>query len=1532
MLQRFSPSRLIPLLVALTLGLALSLAALAAGQAQAAAVLLSPLLPGDGPGVRSSDIFAHLAAGRRLHLLVDGPAGAFAAPDGDWAGGAGVVNGAYTATQSYALRAVPVYAFRTSVRDENDVDVAWEFAAVAQILANEYRLPYRVLDEAALRDGALTGNGVLLLPAFNDDYAADVVAALTPAGLTALHDFVTAGGTVYAQGTGAYLLEAAGLLPPGTVNLNVALELPGGENMGIMHIEDPTNLLTFNWQSDQLWLSHDPVVTANPPLVAVATYTNTLGGPQPAILYGESGQGRIVVVAGHATSAQHRDQLPIFLNGLLSGMAERAELYGRAIQTYDPTPGPTVIPAYEANIPISVTLCVGHYWQGATLENARLTEQVQPGFHVDPASIVPLPATVEITAANGLTITTLTWDFGALAATPPCLHYTAYTERDALAAERVTFSRGALVYADGARQVAWPHRDFILEARLAARLYGEHDKEDDRFYFLPEEGVILDEFIFLENKEDSWAHGITLTRYIPLIVPIVGLEDQRQPLATNAGETVWISNTLFMFENGDYLPPENLTSITDTLDLNDWDGHTFVTMTTPGGYHIDPLPTNAPLRDGFFVTIPITYAHAITVTADHQLLLPAIAVTWDLGAFPPLHWELPALRYGIQSGELFGRSVSFTGDPQVGTLVVDATGGSVYTGLGSDPLVHREFLADVIVEPPQAPITTSITYQDIWSRTHAIPIRAGFYDLFNWASCACGPGSIGERHQWINVTFGIWVDTDGDGSRETLLTDFDALKGYMPQRVQGDLDILIKTRNLGQPVGALENFIESRLFRGIGFTITPRNGTWENSYTAERSQLISQTVDGGYQYLIFQQRATAPFATDSIIIHATIDADTRNFERLLKLHDGATFGYRQAYAGPGQYEIHDTHVQGVLGARSDPIITARVNPISLSTIRDTFFLDYELRDPYELHDTADRGLFQDGIFFQSWGFGESAATTYVGGRDGRELLLSLLNLGDRTWLRLEVNNNTGADWTNVRIIPLPPAGITATALFTQNVPPALWPDMPFLNVSAIPDTTFGIYYFELQIDPAVTHLQGRILEIPIQFQADGAPADFGLPPAKLAIRNAAGEAPRYTSGLAHSLEITDTLAAHVTPTLALLLTDAEMSTLNTHIAADLDASPRGTSALTYFLALSGTAPTLNFNYTDTLLHFNLPITLPVAGASGRGESVHAVLFNQFAVLRGGRYQVSAGALLTGRDDFGMIVTDTAAPQFVEANGAGLQAFYVVDGITRTLTGEALDFLTWGEDNEVEVRFTVGNLGNDVAFTPTLSISFSPAITLTVYPENVQVISNTLLWQTEDLAPGAQTSILVTFFVPTTATRHIGQPAESLLAIHWTDADFFNNYAKQWIFDERIGGPLSLPINAVPYLVHLPAIFHTPPATFTSIQVGEAIAERFVEATGEIFYQTAITLPVRLPTTGRFYFSSQSDSAQPAVVDDLIAMVADAHDIFTYHYSSKGRPEAAVIEIPREILADHAGESIVIEYRDVFGWAVEATPIWLIWIP
>lgn len=1498
--------------------------------------LSAPAAPGYTPP-QAQAIFQHLEASKRLHVAVASPdalPGALFAPDGNWIGGAEALNGPLTTTQALALRRAHVALFRASVQDSQGQDVAWENAFFEAVLQNtlDDALPHTVLTETQVISGGLQGVDLLILPAFRADYAAQVVAALGPQGLAALADFVQQGGAVYAQGTGTYLLEAAGVLPAGTVDLAHPLQLPPEANdLGSLHIDDPTHLLSFNWQSGSLWMLDDPALHIAAPLQTIASYSNTLGGPQPAVAYGEVGQGRVMLVAGHSASTYHPEQISLFVDAILAANAERGELYGRAIQTYDPAVGPTVIPAYEANIPISATLCVAHLWQGATLAGAQVVERVQAGFLVDPLSVSPVPASLVITSSGGVTQTIITWELGDLTETPACLSYQALTERDALAEGIRTFSQGELRFAAGPRQVTWAHPDFQLSAILAARLVGQHDKEPDRFYHLPAEGLDLDEFIFLENKEESFGYNLHAQRYIPLIVPIVGLEDQRKPLHTNDGQTIWMYNELFMFENGAQYPlPLNLSSYTDTLNLEDWDGQTFITMTTPGGYHIDPPPTMVDsLVDGFFVTIPPTYTYAITVTADHKLLLPAVLVEWELGDFPGFWYEMPAVRYGIHSREIFSRSVSFTGDPLVGSLVADSTGGSVYTGLGTDPRLYREYLTEVLLAPPQVPSYVGLTYQDVWSRTHELSLRAGFYDLFSYAGCPCSPWY--EAHQRLNVTFGVWIDQDGDGIREKLITEFAELPGVMPTRVVGDLDILIKTHNLATyGIEMNENILEGRIFRGLGFQITPRYGDWQSSVEISDGQLISQSIDGAYDVLLFRQGISAN-DTNQILIHATVDATPRALEGLLKLHDGVRFVYRQGFAGPNQYEVHDTHVQGVIGARSDAVIDSQVIPAHLSTYSDTFFSLYDLSDLYDRRDDDDQ------VSLESWGYGDTAATTYVGGRDGRTLLYSLVTLGERTWLRVEVNNNSGQDWSNVQVTPQPPAGITVTRLFTQNAPLPMWPDLPFLNLTAIPDVAYGIYYFELQTDPAAAELLGQVVRIPIHFQADGAPANFRIAPATLAIRDAQGNPPRYSLSQSHDLLTTDIFNSAITPLGMRLLTQQQRDHLWQLALQDALTIPETHQAISYFASLTSTIP---FSFTQSVLQYTTPVDGLPWVIGDLESSVYAVSLNSFTGTRATRYQVNAGAVLTSTDSFGMQWVTTAAPDFIEASGATLEGSYLVQGMTRTLTGEAIQVLYAGEDNQARIEFRLTNAGNDVAAKTRLLISLPPDVLPLSYPAQITPVPGGLEWQVGDLAPGVQRSAQVVLQIHPHATlwRTLFQPTAPqaiwgyVTALNGSQAEFINVYSGQPI-QAHVADRLQLPYGNGGFSrrLHLPKVHK--PLVFPPIQISSAIPERPITSVGETFFTQQIIVPLPLPPEGHFYFSSQPNQLAPAMVDDVLVVLLNGVEVFRYEFSVNANPPVpAIVELPRSVLEQANGQPLTIEYRDKFGVVVEASPVWLVWAP
>jgi hypothetical protein len=70
----------------------------------------------------------------------------------------------------------------------------------------------------------------------------------------------------------------------------------------------------------------------------------------------------------------------------------------------------------------------------------------------------------------------------------------------------------------------------------------------------------------------------------------------------------------------------------------------------------------------------------------------------------------------------------------------------------------------------------------------------------------------------------------------------------------------------------------------------------------------------------------------------------------------------------------------------------------------------------------------------------------------------------------------------------------------------------------------------------------------------------------------------------------------------------------------------------------------------------------------------------------------------------------------------------------------------------------------------------------------------------------------------------------------------------------------------------------------------------------------------------------------ALVDDAMAILLDGSEVFTYDFSPSGTPEPAIVELPRATMEQMAGETVTVEYRDVYGSVVEASAMWLVWTP
>jgi hypothetical protein len=445
-------------------------------------------------------LFSHLSDNGRAHWAQQSfdhagttyPPGTLVAPDG--LPGSGFdrfsVIGPVNARPALALDAVGtrIAIFRSTVTGDFGA-VDWEVADVRETLDSWLwgTLAYDILDEADLTAGGLSRYALIIAPSVRLGNEAEVLAKLHPAARANLKEFVTNGGFLYAQGNGAIIAEAAGVIPAGTVELaQTLLPAPGGSrDDGALAILNPASPLAFSLLTDTLYLLTDPAYNAGA-LEVVAEYTNLTGSNRPAILTGEVGRGRVILVDGHPTAATRRPQLPLFLNAMLWALGRPAELFGDAVQAYNPALDSHLLPAYDPGAVVSASLTFANVWD-SPMGGVIITETVADGFEVLPGTVSPAASVI---AQTNPTRTLLVWDLGEVPPGEVALSFQAQTGPTALAKGEITFATGAASYTHLGRAHLVSHRPFNLISRMAARLQLDRDLEDDRQYYIPPRGCI----------------------------------------------------------------------------------------------------------------------------------------------------------------------------------------------------------------------------------------------------------------------------------------------------------------------------------------------------------------------------------------------------------------------------------------------------------------------------------------------------------------------------------------------------------------------------------------------------------------------------------------------------------------------------------------------------------------------------------------------------------------------------------------------------------------------------------------------------------------------------------------------------------------------------------------------------------------------------------------------------------------------------------------------------------------------------------
>jgi len=203
-------------------------------------------------------------------------------------------------------------------------------------------------------------------------------------------------------------------------------------------------------------------------------------------------------------------------------------------------------------------------------------------------------------------------------------------------------------------------------------------------------------------------------------------------------------------------------------------------------------------------------------------------------------------------------------------------------------------------------------------------------------------------------------------------------------------------------------------------------------------------------------------------------------------------------------------------------------------------------------------------------------------------------------------------------------------------------------------------------------------------------------------------------------------------------------------------------------------------------------------------------------------------------------------------------------------------------------------------------------------------SGTGEWNVGSLTVGLSATLSITATVDAGASGRTITNTATITAADQFDPDV-NNTAMATVTVPGLGPPgnyLYLPLIVYNY---------TPPITFP-LHIGDAIPVRAVAYQGEVFYTNSVQIPDELPSGGHFHFSSQRDTVASVVVDDELAILLDGAEVVTYDFSTSGSPEPAIPEVPRTTMEQLAGQTVTIEYRDIYGRTIGASTTWLIWSP
>ena len=163
---------------------------------------------------------------------------------------------------------------------------------------------------------------------------------------------------------------------------------------------------------------------------------------------------------------------------------------------------------------------------------------------------------------------------------------------------------------------------------------------------------------------------------------------------------------------------------------------------------------------------------------------------------------------------------------------------------------------------------------------------------------------------------------------------------------------------------------------------------------------VRTNTDRDWLYFALNLRGEAK-ETLNILLSLTPFSD-RKYEGETKIQDGGRFTYWNPALGENAYIYLDNNVNVVRGYRVDYTIDVVVYPSSLNTFKTVNYHLFTIEDPKE-----ELREYTSSTYTNSYGFGDSAVTVYVGGTEDSNFKIKP---GETTYVKITFYNNAGFDW------------------------------------------------------------------------------------------------------------------------------------------------------------------------------------------------------------------------------------------------------------------------------------------------------------------------------------------------------------------------------------------------------------------------------------------------------------------------------------------------------------------------------------------